>query len=30
MSIYCISTNYGDRYTVAPGAAKARANVAYT
>lgn len=30
MSIYRISTNYGDRYTSATSAAKARANVAYT
>lgn len=30
MSIYCISTNYGDRYTSATSAAKASANVAYT
>ena len=29
MSIYRISTNYGDRYTSAKSAAKARANVAY-
>ena len=29
MSIYRISTNYGDRYTIATSAAKARANVAY-
>jgi len=29
MSIYRISTNYGDRYTRATSAAKARANVAY-
>ena len=30
MSIYRISTNYGDRYTIATSAAKARANVAYS
>lgn len=30
MSIYRISTSYGDRYTSATSAAKARANVAYT
>ena len=29
MSIYRISTNFGDRYTIATSAAKARANVAY-
>ena len=29
MSIYRISTNFGDRYTSATSAAKARANVAY-
>ena len=29
MSIYRISKNYGDRYTSAPSAAKASANVAY-
>ena len=30
MSIYRISTSYGNRYTSAPNAAKARANVAYS
>ena len=30
MSTYRISKNYGDRYTSAPSAAKASANVAYT
>ena len=30
MSIYRISTNFGDRYTIATSAAKARANVAYS
>ena len=29
MSIYRTSTNFGDRYTIATSAAKARANVAY-
>ena len=29
MSTYRISTNFGDRYTIATSAAKARANVAY-
>ena len=29
MSIYRISTNFGDRYTIATSAAKARENVAY-
>ena len=29
MSIYRISKNYGERYTSAPSAAKASANVAY-
>ena len=30
MSMCRISTNFGDRYTSAPSAAKARANVAYS
>ena len=30
MSIYRISTNFGDRYTIATSAAKARVNVAYS
>ena len=30
MSTYRISTNFGDRYTSATSAAKARANVAYS
>lgn len=30
MSIYRTSTNFGDRYTIATSAAKARANVAYS